>query len=393
MTSLVPVSMNPRVSRWISLWVVALALGVTSVVGAQEGELDSPEDTAPETGPGDIPTVPGTTEPIVDEDGDGEIDRGEERGLMEGSLDPEEVPEDREPGDEFETGFHDDDQDGRPDPENRLRWPDSWGAFGAWDYVLIGSAAATVVGTQIVGPLDKTDNFGRAPMGAGWQGTTGLDDAFRDALRRSDYSERGRMRDTSDLLLSASVSFPFLFDALISAFWFHESPEVGRELALLAIEVQFVTAAIQSTTNMLTSRVRPYVQDCPEREGVVGPEPELTDNGDCTGSVRYRSFFSGHASQAFAGAVTSCVFHAKFPLYGGGSRDILPCVGLLATATATGLFRVMGDMHHITDVITGALVGSAVGLALPLLRMRSWGDQSISIVPNGAGLAVVGTLR
>jgi len=58
-----------------------------------------------------------------------------------------------------------------------------------------------------------------------------------------------------------------------------------------------------------------------------------------------------------------------------------------------GVFRMMADMHYVTDVIAGALMGSAVGAVVPLLRMRNLeNDRSLSIVPNGLGLAVVGTL-
>jgi len=267
-------------------------------------------------------------------------------------------------------------------PTPSLEWPEHWGSFGLWDYGLLGGAMAVTVGTQLVGPLNQGDPVANA----GWQRTSRFDETARRRLRRDDLEERSRLRDASDLVLSLTVSFSFLFDGLISAFWYHESPEVGRELTLLAIEVQFVTAAIQSTANMLASRVRPYVRDC-------GGEL-ASDNGDCTGSVRFRSYFSGHTSQAFAGAVTSCVFHARFPLYGGGSKDVLPCIGMLAGATAVGVFRMMGDMHYVTDVLSGALVGSAVGLALPLLRMRNGASgRHVSIVPNGLGLAVVGSLR
>lgn len=287
--------------------------------------------------------------------------------------DPDDQEEDE---DDFHTTAHAD------DPSPNLHWPEHWGSFGAWDYGLLGGAMAVTVGAQIIGPLGQGD----PAAGDGWQSTSRFDERVRRRLRRDDLEERSRVRDASDLVLSLTVSFPFLFDGLVSAFWYHESPEVGRELTLLAIEVQFLTAAIQSTSNMIASRVRPYVRDC-------GGELDA-DNGDCTGSVRFRSYFSGHTSQAFAGAVTSCVFHAKYPLYGGGSKDVLPCIGLLAGASAVGVFRMMGDMHYVTDVISGAVVGSAVGLLLPLLRMRGGlGERQVAIVPSGMGLAVVGTLR
>jgi membrane-associated phospholipid phosphatase len=59
----------------------------------------------------------------------------------------------------------------------------------------------------------------------------------------------------------------------------------------------------------------------------------------------------------------------------------------------------MGDMHYATDVITGALVGSAVGITIPLLRAhRGDNDKAepkassvkMTLIPVGAGLGVGG---
>ena len=42
-------------------------------------------------------------------------------------------------------------------------------------------------------------------------------------------------------------------------------------------------------------------------------------------------------------------------------------VGGGALAMATGVLRISADMHWATDVVVGSVVGSAIGVGLPLL--------------------------
>lgn len=262
----------------------------------------------------------------------------------------------------------------RPGHGAPLHWDDRWGRWGVADQVMIGILLAGTVGFQIAGPRRADDP---------WVRTSTLDETVRDGMRFRSEAARQRIRDASDVFLSLTVAWPLLFDALASALWYHESPRVARELALLSVETQFVTATIQSFANMISSRQRPYVQDC-------GTEVDPNDR-ECKSRVRYRSFFSGHTSQAFAGAATTCMYHARLPLYGGGTREAIPCIAMMTLAAATGAFRIMGDMHWITDVLTGAVVGIAAGVAVPALRMRAQrGRLQISLVPNGLGLGVTG---
>ncbi len=261
----------------------------------------------------------------------------------------------------------------------RLHWPSEWGRWNAADIAVTSVGAAATVAFQLIGPR-QTNN---------WDSTTGIDDRVRGWLRADSRRARNNFRDASDLLLSFSVSYPFLFDGLVTSWWYHRSPEVGRQLALTAVEVQFVVAAIQSITNVAAARIRPFVQEC-EPGGDIPEDDEICHSGN-----RFRSFFSGHTSQAFAGAATSCVYHAKLPLYGGGAPEVLSCVGAMGAAALTGIFRITGDMHHATDVITGAIVGTGVGLLIPMLRMRAqrrW-ETPIVVMPMGAGLMVMGALQ
>ncbi len=309
-----------------------------------------------------------TDEPPLDE----EQVRDEARRLLEDALEPVVPLLDPELFDLDEPPVPDEPtiEGGHGAP---LHWDERWGHWGLADQIAIGITLASTVAFQIIGPLDEER----------WLGTPRLDDTFRDAFRIRSQRGQQRARDVSDLTLSLTVSFPFLFDGLVSALWYRRSPEAARELALMSVQTQFITATVQSLANMIGSRRRPYVQEC----GVtIDPEDEM-----CSSGARWRSFFSGHTSQAFAGAVTTCVFHARLPLYGGGSREAVPCVAMVALATLTGALRMAGDMHWYTDVLTGALVGTVVGALVPALRMRPQRDGAlrVSIVPHGLGLGVV----
>jgi membrane-associated phospholipid phosphatase len=66
-------------------------------------------------------------------------------------------------------------------------------------------------------------------------------------------------------------------------------------------------------------------------------------------------------------------------------------------AATTATFRVVGDMHYASDVITGAIVGSLVGYGVPLLHyarrdlgLRT-GAVRLQLVPSAGGAGVVGT--
>lgn len=80
----------------------------------------------------------------------------------------------------------------------------------------------------------------------------------------------------------------------------------------------------------------------------------------------HTSFFSGHTAIAFTMATSSSTvatlreYKSAPYLWAGG----------LALATATGYFRIAADAHYATDVLTGALIGGAIGVAVPLLFHR-----------------------
>lgn len=215
-----------------------------------------------------------------------------------------------------------------------------------------------------------------------------FDEAARDVVRLDSLSARYAIRDASDVTISLLMMGPLLGDALVTTAWYRKSPAAAWRMAIVDLEAFAITGALQGLTNVLVSRERPYGRTC----GADTP----ADSHDCTGSVRYRSFFSGHSSFSFTGAALMCSQHLRFKLFGGGAAEVATCAVGFTLAASTALFRMMGDMHYATDVLTGAAVGTLVGFLVPAIHERVWGPPTaapglrVSLVPTGTGLSVMG---
>lgn len=223
-----------------------------------------------------------------------------------------------------------------------------------------------------------------------WDRRLGVDEAVRDVVRGNSFGTTQVARDASDVLLSMNLSYPYIGDALINAAWYRQSPEVGREMALVDTEALAITVAIQQGVANLTGRERPYGRDC-------GTEELPERYSACLLHDRYRSYFSGHTSLSFTAAALTCTHHAHLPLH-GGRFEWLPCVLGVSSATATGALRIAGDRHYFTDVITGALVGGMVGWLVPTWhyhrRLRSGAGPGqgapVTLVPTPRGFILQG---
>ena len=242
----------------------------------------------------------------------------------------------------------------------RLKWKSQWRSFDAYDWVLTGISGALLLTLTALGP-DERD---------GWRGGILFDENARDLLRAPTERSRRVAREISDVLLITSISYPIFVDALLVTAWLRDSPDVAVELTLINIQTLLFTAALQTVANMVASRERPYGRTC-------GGELR-EDTTFCDSQNRFQSFFSGHTSQTFAAAALTCTHHAHLPLYGGGGLEWVPCFLGFGMAAATGMLRVVGDQHYVTDVLTGAVVGTLSGFLVPWLlhyRSSSGGDS------------------
>jgi membrane-associated phospholipid phosphatase len=254
-----------------------------------------------------------------------------------------------------------------------------WKRFSTANYLLTGVGAGLTLAMAIVHPRAQHHLNGGI-----W-----FDESVRNVLRADTLDNRYIFRDASDVGLSLMVSWPFVADALTTAWWYRGSRETAQEMALIDLETLAVSGAIQGVTNVLVSRERPYGRDC-------GSAELPSDSIDCANAVHYRSFFSGHSSFSFTSAALICVHHFKNELM-GAPWDALSCAGGYAVATTTATFRVMGDMHYASDVLTGALLGTIVGYGIPLIHYArpdttatTFAGVQLHLIPQPNGLGVLG---
>ena len=140
---------------------------------------------------------------------------------------------------------------------------------------------------------------------------------------------------------------------------------------VMYLETLLLANGIQRTVKNLSMERRPYVYN---------PAVSLTER---TQKDALRSFFSTHATNAFASAVFAGeVFRHQFPhsrwkpvVWGSG----------LALATATSVLRYKAGQHFPADLVVGAAFGSAMGWVIPKLHQRRNRDK-LSVAPWSNGL-------
>jgi len=142
------------------------------------------------------------------------------------------------------------------------------------------------------------------------------------------------------------------------------------EDVLVVAEAVAIAGAATEVVKLAAGRRRPYAWAAGAREAA---DDDL-------------SFLSAHSATAFAavgafGTVAKLRGDAAWPwIYGAG----------FAAAGFVGYLRMAADKHWLTDVASGAVLGTAVGVAMPLLLHRRAGDESavkLAVTPLPLGIA------
>lgn len=201
-----------------------------------------------------------------------------------------------------------------------------------------------------------------------------------DARARSAvvWSDPEPARITSDVLVFGVAPLTAATSAYLMARADGQEDQAVEDILMIA-EAAGIAAALNQTTKFLAARERPFVDALPAAARARTDDP--ADNN--------LSFFSGHTTMAFAlTAATATV--ARLRRY--EHADWAWAVGL-PVAFATGYLRMAGDKHYLTDVLTGALVGTAVGWAVPTLHARfaDRGAPRVAVVPAAGGGTVAVT--
>jgi membrane-associated phospholipid phosphatase len=245
------------------------------------------------------------------------------------------------------------------------------------EMILTGVAAGVAIASYTVHPL-KT----------GWTGGILFDDQVR-SLRAATLDQRLEVRSGTDVGLALMTTYPILVDSILVAYWYRGSDDVALQMALIDAEAFAITGALQGTTNFFSGRQRPYASEC----GTGVPK----NTTDCEGDTVNRSFFSGHSAVSFTAAGLICAHHEALHLFESPADHVACATGLLAAATI-GTLRIVGDAHYFSDVFVGAVVGTAVGLGVPLLHHYKRADQdsassgfALRLVPGLGGAQIMGT--
>lgn len=192
----------------------------------------------------------------------------------------------------------------------------------------------------------------------------GVDRWARDGLRWQDVRQAQFDSSVTAFLLEPAVTTVTM--VAVSA----------NEKATRAFPVDFliisqavvVSTALNQAVKIIAGRERPFVHHLPDEERAKTTLP--SDNN--------MSFYSGHTAVSFslaaaAGTVATLRGYRLMPLVWST---------LMPLAAVTGYLRIAADKHYFTDVVTGMVIGSAVGVLLPLVFHGRDGD---AFVPDGTG--------
>ncbi|HKU37251.1 MAG TPA: phosphatase PAP2 family protein [Polyangiales bacterium] len=248
--------------------------------------------------------------------------------------------------------------------QTRVEWQSQWRKMQPFEYV-----TAAVLGGSAVVIQFFVDSRTSGPYGG-----VLFDDVVRDSLRAETRSGRNTAKLIADWGYRAMLVVPYLDLAITYAI--HGNSEVAWQMLLFDLEAQAVAGFLGIATNHFVGRARPSTEPCK-----LDPTYE-----DFCYRGSYSSFMSGHTVMAAAGAGVTCAHHLAMPLYGGGAGDIAACAATSAAAVAVGVSRIVNDRHWATDVVTGWLVGAAVGYLWPrLFHYRSAPDAgapTYTIIPT-----------
>jgi len=231
------------------------------------------------------------------------------------------------------------------------------------DLAVTAINAAGFIGTSL---LEKQ----LAPDSCHWCGVNSFDDWGHRNIAWSDTGAANTTSHVTAFVLAPMMAFGL--DALAA----HDSDALhGFPVdALIIAEATSIAAMFTQIIKFSSGRERPSVHylSPAEKAGRSSSDDNL-------------SFYSNHTSIAFALAVSSGTVAT---MRGYKLAPLIWGTGLAVAAT-TGYLRVAADKHYLTDVIAGAVMGSAFGFCIPYFfhKPNEPSEQKVmvSAMPLGRG--------
>jgi membrane-associated phospholipid phosphatase len=183
---------------------------------------------------------------------------------------------------------------------------------------------------------------------AGNDQLNGFDAAMRDNLRWSDTAAAGSLSNVFSYGLAPLAGIGI--GSLVS--WYdHRLSNLPLDLLFVA-EATILAVNLNQVSKLAFARERPDVHALSESE-----RARRTVAGDNL------SFYSGHTTVAFALAASAGTVSS---MRGYRLAPVMWATGM-SLALVSGYLRIAADRHYATDVIAGALLGSAIGIGIPYL--------------------------
>lgn len=132
-----------------------------------------------------------------------------------------------------------------------------------------------------------------------------------------------------------------------------------------------LTGGMKNTLKGLVTRNRPYMY-------FDDPPLSAVEEGD-----HLNSFPSGHTAYAFNGAVFAGYVFSEYMPESPWKTPVI--AGALGAAAVTGVLRLCGGSHFLSDVLAGAAIGSISGFAVPRLHRSRGENPGVSLHPLPSG--------
>lgn len=181
-----------------------------------------------------------------------------------------------------------------------------------------------------------------------------------DAAVHDNFSRRAS--HISDALLATSLVAPaiYLTGSVID--------DADGDRLILYGQTIAINAMLAQAAKHLVQRPRPYLYNQSAAARAYARE---------AGTDAYKSFYSGHAALSFGAAVTGAYLIGASG-ESRAARAVAWGAGLMVAST-TASMRVRAGKHFYSDVVIGAVIGSAVGYLVPTLH-----DDDNSYSPTGS---------
>jgi arabinogalactan endo-1,4-beta-galactosidase len=248
----------------------------------------------------------------------------------------------------------------------RVRAPagdDCYRLSASRDGWIAGVTAAVAAGALVVGSSNEAltvDDVARLTRGS-----------VNRFDRSATYKFSEGISDASWVVAGAAIAAPFalFLDARVRADW--------ERVVVMYTETMALGVALPAVAKSGAQRIRPFVYN---------PDVPLDKKLDLDPKG---SFFSRHTTLAFASAVFLCTAYDDYRP-GSKARPYL-WTGALLAAAGVGAMRYEAGQHFPTDIIVGAVVGSALGYGIP--RLHHPEKNGVSIAPFASGSCVGVALR